>query len=200
MLPKPLSFAIRLAMSVITIMLVLGITIKSIYLWRLKVEAEKITGFSYVGTDFPQEWPIQRDPVIMADEPSVHYDITSPEGLEEWRQLVPGDGLIHLGPQQSPYTISMLHELRCLDIIRKETVREQDEPTGGRTAELVHHCMNYLRQMMLCRSDYYLESFQDSSDTRALDLYETWMCKDWSSVYDAVRKNQEEFNRNTGSS
>jgi len=187
---------LRVAMSLITVILLSGITLKSYHVVKLKALAVKPHDYTYVGSDFPQEWPIIRKPVVMAAELTVHYNLTSPSGIADYHALIPGgDGLVHLGPHKTPYTISMFHQLRCLDIVREEMTREQEALSGGRRAQLVNHCMNYLRQMVLCRADGFLETFQDDSDERAVDLFESWVCKDWEAVYHAVEQNQEEYNR-----
>lgn len=187
---------LRLPMTLISLILLCGITLKSIQLVKLNAVSERPRDYTYVGSDYPREWPVPRKPVLMAAELTVHYNLTSPSGIAEYRSLIPeGDGLLHLGPNKSPFSISMLHELRCLEIIREDMMRDQDELSEGRTAKLVNHCMNYLRQMVLCRADAHLESFQDDSDERALDLFESWVCRDWEAVYHAVEENQEEYRR-----
>ncbi|PBK61871.1 hypothetical protein ARMSODRAFT_622999 [Armillaria solidipes] len=40
----------------------------------------------------------------------------------EWETLFPRNGLIVLGPHEQVFSISMFHQLRCLNVIRNTTV------------------------------------------------------------------------------
>jgi hypothetical protein len=91
-------------------------------------------------------------------ENTVRYQPDTPEGAVEFGKLVPsGSHLVHIqsdgdeSPQ--PYTVALLHQMRCMDIIRDEY--------NSRAARLdnllLRHCMNYLRQSILCLADTRLE-------------------------------------------
>lgn len=119
-----------------------------------------------------------------------HFRLDAEDGILEWKAMIPGgDGIIHLGAHHQPYGISMFHQLRCLDIIRDETVR--DRSAGDNISELGRHCLNYIRQMVICRGDLELESFQFASHKNPIDLFGVYECKDWEGVYTLVKKNQE---------
>lgn len=130
----------------------------------------------------------------MAFEDSVHYGIHGSAAKAEWNSLVPGDGLIYLGEQDSerPFMISMFHELRCLGIIRDGLLtrwKDTDNPLPSEeTPAVIRHCLNYLRQMITCRCDIVVESLMGMPSTGYPDLY---LCKDWSAVYDEAVKNQQ---------
>ncbi|PBK82903.1 hypothetical protein ARMGADRAFT_1170852 [Armillaria gallica] len=134
------------------------------------------------------------DPILMAFEDSVHYSIHGAVAKAEWDSLVPGDGLIYLGEQASerPFMISMFHELRCLGIIREGLLarwKDIDNPLPPEeTPAVIRHCLNYLRQMIICRCDIVVESLMEMPSTGYPDLY---LCKDWSAVYDEAVKNQQ---------
>lgn len=130
----------------------------------------------------------------MAFDNPKHYALDTTQGALEWSSLVPSspsspNGTVHLGPYKQPFTVSMMHQLKCLDVIRHETIR------GGRDEDgmaLARHCLNYLRQMVTCRADLELESFQFASHKNPIDMHGVYECKDWSRVYEEVKKNQEE--------
>jgi hypothetical protein len=147
----------------------------------------------YVGDDHPASWPIARPLVLMASDNTRRFRLNASDGAAEWSAISPGDGLIHLGTRQQPYTISMLHQLRCLGILRGEVVRDGDA-SGGPTA-LGRHCLNYIKQMVLCRGDIQLESFHYASHEDPIDLFGVYECRDWGAVYDAVRENQKTYKR-----
>ncbi|KAK0241471.1 hypothetical protein EDD85DRAFT_948560 [Armillaria nabsnona] len=144
---------------------------------------------------FIDTWQIPAlDPVLMAFEESIHYGIHGPVAKAEWDSLVPGDGLIYLGEEDSerPFMISMFHELRCLGIIRDGLLtrwKDVDNPLPSEeTPAVIRHCLNYLRQVITCRCDIVVESLMGMPSTGFPDLY---ICKDWSAVYDEAVKNQQ---------
>lgn len=120
-----------------------------IFFCRPHVDEKTDKVYSFAGDDFPRLLPLaQADQVLMAFEDSVHYQINTEDGRAEWASLIPGNGLVYLGEQPGhPFSISMFHQLRCLNIIREDIVG------AGRNAALSRHCLNYLRQMIMCRSD-----------------------------------------------
>lgn len=54
---------------------------------------------------------------------------------------------------------------------------------------LIRHCLNYLRQMILCRGDTLLEMVQDPVSSR-VDKFGVYQCRDWAVVYDTAAHNQ----------
>lgn len=136
----------------------------------------------YVGNDHPETWPIPRKTVLMGFQNPNHFRLDAEDGILEWKAMIPGgDGIIHLGAHHQPYGISMFHQLRCLDVIRGETVRDRSD--GDNISELGRHCLNYIRQMVMCRGDLELESFQFASHKNPIDLFGVYECKDWEGVY-----------------
>ena len=85
----------------------------------------------------------------------------------------------------------MVHQLRCLGILRRDVMRE-GAASEGPTA-LGRHCLNYLKQMVLCRGDVQLEAMQYTTHTDPIDLFGVYECRDWGAVYDAIQENQKAF-------
>ena len=149
----------------------------------------KLTLFvGYIGEDYPATWPIPRPKVIGAFDNSFRYDLVSDEGVEEWTSLVPSDGVIYLGEDKQPFMVSMMHQLRCLNIIREQLVMPMEEK--HKTEDISRHCLNYMRQMLTCRMDLQLEPFQYTSHQQPIDLTGEWECNDWEGVYREVQENQ----------
>ena len=98
-------------------------------------------------------WNIpQLKPVFMHMENSVHYQFNTEVGAKEWEALISAGNNIWL-EKNSPHahTISMFHQLECLNIIRQSLVafRNYSRYTPPEMPNrLTHHCMNYLRQMV----------------------------------------------------
>ncbi|KAH9929376.1 uncharacterized protein B0H18DRAFT_953560 [Fomitopsis serialis] len=99
-------------------------------------------------------------PVAMSIGDTVRYQLNDPFAEEEYARLMPsgghlvyvhdagrprGDAVEEPGPRA--YTVTLFHQLKCLDIIRRELTDDSLETPTIRAA----HCMNYLRQMIICR-------------------------------------------------
>jgi len=128
----------------------------------------------------------------MSLENSVHYDLDTPLGEYEWNNAtLPGrnhDGIFWLSVNGShekrAFTLSMFHQIRCLNIIRSSLVAFRTKKVSP--DRLTSHCMNYLRQMVLCRSDLTLESGRDPVGPRTVTSDITHMCRDWGVVWEAL--------------
>ncbi|KAF9467897.1 hypothetical protein BDZ94DRAFT_914742 [Collybia nuda] len=182
--------------SIFTLIILLG-TVALSYGNQSKYSQRK--PYTYRGSDYPQTWEIPPlDTVKLSMENSVHYDIDTPLGIAEWNSTLPkSGGMLYLGPDRRPFSISMFHQLRCLDIIRAEVVQQAKLKESGqknRSASILAvHCMNYMRQMVMCRANTRLESVRRSAGPHVTVPYVTHTCRDWSSVYEAAEKNWEEY-------
>lgn len=123
---------------------------------------------------------------------TAHFALGGAAAAAEWAALAPGGGVVFLGAHRQPFGLSMLHQLRCLDLLRAEVLqsRHRDGPT-----ELARHCMNYLKQMILCRGDTFLEPMIHPSQDDGPELNQVYECRDWEAVYAKVRENQAEHAR-----
>ena len=110
------------------------------------------------------------------------------DSAQQWAPLFPEAGIIHLGSSRTPFTVSMMHQLRCLDVIRDQLTR----PKSQRDIEPTRHCLNYLRQTVICRGDLHFDPIQYPHKVNALHPHAIRRCKDWGAVYGAVWKNQQE--------
>ena len=52
------------------------------------------------------------------------------------------------------------------------------------------HCMNYLREMLMCHADDMLDPYQYAHKIRALNAQPVRRCRDWRAVYERVEKSQ----------
>jgi len=110
------------------------------------------------------------------------------------------------------YAVSMFHTLHCLDRIRRAIVVEppvepaahgESTSTNTTTANTaaaarsraryhVHHCFNYVRQMVLCGADTRLnptDHVQPSGRPAADGIGLMYECRDWKGVYEAFEAN-----------
>ncbi|KAF8207227.1 hypothetical protein K438DRAFT_1714149 [Mycena galopus ATCC 62051] len=150
--------------------------------------------YTYVGDDYPRIWPIKwpENQVLIPIHDTVRYQLDTEDGAAEWRASAE-DGTIYLGEQCRPFSISMFHQIRCLDILRKTLVsvqlRNSSYIQDTEDRDLPRHCMNYLRQMVFCRSRPYLDPVLGYPQPNAHP--DTDQCPDWNAVYEEVRRNRQ---------
>ena len=77
--------------------------------------------------------------------------------------------------------LDVFHQLHCLNNILlaiAARVKEGKEPSSH-----VTHCLQYLRQMILCRADTTLEPVDPRLGPKAVQSAVTHTCRDWTRVY-----------------
>ncbi|KAI0258512.1 hypothetical protein BC834DRAFT_911147 [Gloeopeniophorella convolvens] len=133
------------------------------------------------------------EPVLMRITESARYDIDTALGAEEFERLTPDSGhVVHISDSSEadpkPYTVTLFHQLKCLGIIRDAYMGlgKQEQP-----GTLARHCMNYLRQTILCRPNTRLESVKLERGAASRD-YET-VCLDWTKIYEEAERNQQAY-------
>ncbi|EJF62014.1 hypothetical protein BD309DRAFT_972172 [Dichomitus squalens] len=131
-------------------------------------------------------WNVEREHVAFAFDSGLRYDLNASQA---WAALVPGDGIVHLGAQHEPFMVSMFHQLRCLDVMRDQLTKTRAQ----REEQPARHCMNYIRQMILCRGDTNLDPYQYPSNIHPVEPHPVRRCLDWRAVYEAVEENQREY-------
>ncbi|KAJ6529061.1 hypothetical protein DFH09DRAFT_156562 [Mycena vulgaris] len=130
-------------------------------------------------------WDLGLNEVLMDVHNTENYQLNGSQADAQWEALIPANGgLIRVGPQNKIFMVSIYHQLKCLDIIRRDYVERSVRKTG--TAPLTRHCLNYIRQMVLCRGDRRLECVVDPFGEHAVQVRGTQTCRDWSKVYDHV--------------
>lgn len=139
----------------------------------------------------------------------VHISLTSLQygrgfvfvpGAEEQYHLPPGQQTDH-GPI---YSVAMFHQMHCLGRIRKTYwVLRDGVATGdlsmarlltGREGSHVHHCLDYLRQSIMCSGDMTLEWPMLTGPSAGITV-DGWniphRCKSW--VSGTRRRDLEQF-------
>lgn len=146
-----------------------------------------------MGDDYPAHFPVSRDrKIAMATDETVHYGIFEPEAEEEWatNQVEGGRGYVRLGLEKRGFAVSMFHQLHCLRVIRWALSGHYEAYARGH----VQHCLNYLRQQILCSPDLTLEPAdiltRDHNIERTGAIH---VCKDWRVLYGDLEVNYEEW-------
>ncbi|OJT11911.1 hypothetical protein TRAPUB_11557 [Trametes pubescens] len=131
-------------------------------------------------------WSMERGDVLLEHDSWTRYHL---DAAQQWAPLFPEGGVVHLGPEKTPYTVSMMHQLRCLDVVRDQLNR----PKSERSEQPARHCLNYIRQQLMCRGDLQLDPYQYPHKVRAVHPHAIRKCKDWRAVYAKVEENQMEY-------
>ena len=151
----------------------------------------------------PEEYGLNLgEPVAMVLEDSRHYPADGPEADAEWWSINPGEssGFVRLGPNRRFFGLSMYHQIHCIDSIRfamlgrMHPAREVEGMNTRRQVNHAHHCLNYLRQSVLCAADLTLEpEVTAGSQDVEEGLFATHVCRDWSKVHEFVKNNDLEY-------
>lgn len=109
---------------------------------------------------------------------------------QRWGSIVPPKrGFIRLGPEGTPFAISLYHQLHCINGVRFAYVAARDglfkRPVDRNAAfQHVNHCFDVLRQSLLCKADTTLIPTKSHNQTNAIRH-----CRDWAQVREFVDKN-----------
>ena len=92
----------------------------------------------------------------------------------------------------------MFHQIHCLLAIQ-DGIRNS-RPEGGDYEERgdlkhIHHCLNYLRQMILCNANPTLERTMPEFGTHAINPGTERICRDWTRVYEIAESNYQEWKK-----
>ena len=143
---------------------------------RISVEKLHTSSLSFIVPSLRIDFS---EPVAMNIAGSPRYDINGPNAAEEWRHLLPEGGhTVRIDGET--YTVTLFHQLKCLDLIREE----HDAGPVPVTSPIVRHCMNYLRQTLLCHPNLSLEL--GISPLASVETRYDIACRDWTKVYSAV--------------
>ncbi|KLO05658.1 hypothetical protein SCHPADRAFT_946728 [Schizopora paradoxa] len=117
--------------------------------------------YSYIGADFPAEFASGDIPYIplSIEELPFNLDQSSQSPLPDWsRARTVESGFVRLGPRFRILSTVLGHELHCLRTIIEpamDVTLPKDELLAMQ--HHVRHCLNFLRQAILCDSSLYLE-------------------------------------------
>lgn len=144
-------------------------------------------------------------------EPSTRYPPT-PAALPRWLASLPRQlGYVRLGPRRRIFALSMSHAAHCVYLFARAIADGglAAAPTGtwtgkgeGAPSEAhLQHCMNYVRQHVLCEADTTLEEpgWVESAEAGAwgtvgaAGVQRERACRDWRVVYDAVEEDYQRW-------
>ncbi|KAJ6484013.1 hypothetical protein C8R45DRAFT_1075312 [Mycena sanguinolenta] len=147
---------------------------------------------TYVGDDYPELWDITLNSrVAMLVEETRFYPIEGGDAKELWATSSPkGFGYVRLGEEERAFAVSMFHQLHCTRLMRATLAGSYDTAAQSH----MQHCLNYIRQMILCSPDPTLEPANVlSRDFEVERVGATHICADWSAIYSAAATNWDLF-------
>ncbi|KAJ7456067.1 hypothetical protein FB451DRAFT_1372967 [Mycena latifolia] len=141
--------------------------------------------------------------VLMDVHDTPHYGLNGSAADAQWAALIPHNGgIVRLRAgtreKEETFMLGMAHQLRCLDVIRRDWVRgaelhEADAEWQPTTSAVTAHCLAYLRQMVLCHADRRLEPVVDPFGAHAVNVRGVQTCRDWEAVYKWVLGHEGEY-------
>lgn len=149
---------------------------------------------AFLGDDYPRIWNVKnriQEQVATPFENSAHFAFNTVISDAEWDSQVPRRGLIQLGKYNQTFSISMFHQLRCISLIRTDITQRRASNYTTSISPLTGHCLNYLRQMALCRADADLESVLLMPNPEAQPG--TYRCTNWNLIYEAMLENHRAY-------
>ena len=177
-------------------------------MWRARTAA-------WEGDDFPNALPLDLgEPVALTIGNSRHYSYSG-DARYEYHSIYPGEdlGFVRLGPNKRFFSFTLYHQIHCLETLRRAIVNPNEEhkhggseilngdgrraePRAKGEGEGAHwsHCLNYLRQTLMCSADLTLEpEIELGSGNVGEGLHVTHVCKDWSKVHAFTAKNWDDY-------
>ncbi|KAG7443404.1 uncharacterized protein BT62DRAFT_953537 [Guyanagaster necrorhizus] len=148
---------------------------------------------TFISDDVPLYFPSQAGLAAMFIEETVHYSFDDAGYNEWWIGEAEGNGTVRLGPQNRLFSVSFWHQLHCLRVMHagfKAEVVSLDD--------LLHaqHCLNLLRQWILCHADTALEPNDFTQRNFKYDRgNQLHVCNDWDTLYAEVSQNWHDWVR-----
>ncbi|KAG2030459.1 hypothetical protein BDR03DRAFT_1035477 [Suillus americanus] len=124
---------------------------------------------------------------------SVHFSLNASdtESQLDWPKIV---GRTHQGPEHRVFVLVFDHQLHCLWMLQKALLDySRDQPQV--TYRHAHHCLNYLRQTLMCNPKAHtLEMGDFLSVYHEKDrIGDTLVCRDWSKANSVLEEYHEEW-------
>ncbi|KAA1476443.1 hypothetical protein DENSPDRAFT_785091 [Dentipellis sp. KUC8613] len=146
-------------------------------------------GAAFEGDDIPYMMSIPEMAFVKLEvEESIHYEMAEAEGESDWLYSSPrGAGAFRYGPDHRSAFSAMTHQMHCVQGFGRQlvsSIANDDDWTH------LTHCLNYMRQMILCQADLTLEPGDFSTRNFTEDRGgATYVCQDWNAVYETLQAN-----------
>lgn len=146
----------------------------------------------------PLRIPVKLPLVALMVESNELYDL---DADDEWDSLTPAGfpfGFVRMGDDARPFDVSVYHQVHCLDGLRHALIR-YNWTTAENDADMlwhVTHCLNMVRQSILCQADttlepshFYRKTAIHGNESAASGMDVLHVCKDWTRVRKYAEEN-----------
>ncbi|KIJ25895.1 hypothetical protein M422DRAFT_134417, partial [Sphaerobolus stellatus SS14] len=151
----------------------------------------------YVADDYPMRLPLELGSAQATFDCSARYMVNTNISREVWSKSTDtqGGGFVRLGEDYRVFAVSMFHQLHCISALHTAITMQtsQHSDLGGH----VQHCLNYLRQFILCSADDTVEPVVTLSRLQSQGCAApfTRTCRNWERLYDFSAANYLEFHQ-----
>ena len=156
----------------------------------------------YSGIEYPQMLPLPSSaPVALSLQETTLFSVSlnDTKGDSEWSSILfySGAGRVTFGEEQRAFIPSSFHQFHCLRGLQRSIVFPGDRADVNSLKlpdEHVKHCLNYIRQTLLCNPTYTLErgDFMEGSFEPG-SLGSDLVCLDWEVVFSEMDRRYTEF-------
>ncbi|KAK0210110.1 hypothetical protein DFS33DRAFT_1290726 [Desarmillaria ectypa] len=151
--------------------------------------------YTYTGSSIPLLHPMTEDlPLVsLTLQESTHFSWNSPDNSTraEFETLLDYPSLSYLGPNHRMTILSWFHNIHCIGQIRAALINHDDAvATPGHFS----HCLQYLRQTLLCGASDMLEKGDFLKRNFTVDrIGNDLMCYDWEQALATLDAERREF-------
>ncbi|KLO18219.1 hypothetical protein SCHPADRAFT_125502 [Schizopora paradoxa] len=158
-------------------------------LWSLSHEQ---TTYTYMSRDYPKFLPLELPKTLLATDDFEEYQVYGEAAVDDWSMQVPrNNGAVRLGDNHRALIVATGHELHCLYRMIS-AMNYPDIPASAPEHSL--HCLDYLRQSILCNADLTLERFDPLERVISQPKLGTvHVCRDWTVLFKSLEENFEEW-------
>ncbi|KAH8812253.1 hypothetical protein F5884DRAFT_877752 [Xylogone sp. PMI_703] len=87
------------------------------------------------------------------------------------------------------FAIAVMHQLHCVALLKRSLMQYRRDGMSTIDDEHQDHCVEYLRQAVMCNSDLTLERPENMTFPHGSSGWgEAHRCRDWNKVFQAIRK------------
>jgi len=130
---------------------------------------------------------------------SVRYELNNNVSSEVWSKSTDtrSGGFVRLGDDYRVFAVSMYHQLHCLSALQTAMTTKTSGSSSSPMDIHVQHCLNYLRQFILCSADDTVEPVVTLSrlESQRCPPPFTRKCRNWEKLYEFSATNYLEFHQ-----
>ncbi|KZV68539.1 hypothetical protein PENSPDRAFT_687199 [Peniophora sp. CONT] len=171
--------------------------------------AQKSQEYDYIGGSYPLELPVAyTDTVAMTLHETVRFSLNASDvdGDTEWHTTAVhprGSGRVRLGSDHRIFVTTFYHQIHCLRKMQVAIIEASGAHADGADpiATPMHtlHCLNYLRQTLLCEAADSLEEGDFmTKDFERDTVHDTLICRDWEALFAEMSDNFETWANGPG--